>query len=90
MAGPPAVEYTAGVSISSVNSSTLPDPVTSAQAGMRRGLSVFSTAAEAIAQGNLDPSNFVGMIEGQRTYEMNAKVVQSSDEMLGSLLDIKA
>ena len=56
---------------------------------MRRGLSLFSSAAEAIAQGNMDPANVVG-IQGQRTYEMNAKVVRTSDEMLGTLLRIKA
>ena len=57
---------------------------------MRRGLARFSTAAEAVAQGNLDPGNVVSQIEGQRTYEMNAAVLKTADEMLGTLLDTKA
>jgi len=57
---------------------------------MRRGFARFSTAAEAVAQGNLDPGNVVGQIEGQRTYEMNAAVLRTADEMLGTLLDTKA
>ena len=56
---------------------------------MRRGLARFGTAAEEISRGNLDPSNVVGQIEGQRTYEMTAAVVRTADEMLGTLLDIK-
>jgi flagellar hook protein FlgE len=75
--------------ISPLTSSSLPDPIVSAQAGMRRGLALYSTAAEALAQGNLDPGNVIGLIEGQRTYEMNAQVVRTSDEMLGTLLDVK-
>ncbi|HQF38896.1 MAG TPA: flagellar basal body rod C-terminal domain-containing protein [Opitutaceae bacterium] len=63
--------------------------VARAQEGMRRGLARFGTAAEEISRGNLDPSNVVGQIEGQRTYEMNAAVVRTADEMLGTLLDIK-
>ena len=32
----------------------------------------------------------VDEIEGQRTYEMNAAVLKTADEMLGTLLDTKA
>jgi len=76
--------------ISSVPTSSSANATELAQEGMRRGLARFGTAAAAIAQGNLDPSNMVGQIEGQRTYEMNAAVVRTADEMLGTLLDIKA
>ena len=77
------------MSVSALNSSSLPDPIASAQAGMRRGQALYSTAADAIAQGNLDPANVAGMIQGQRTYEMNAQVVRTSDELLGTLLSVK-
>jgi len=54
---------------------------------MRRGLARFNEGSQTVAQGNLDPGGVVGMIEGQRTYEMNAKVLRTADEMLGTLLD---
>ncbi len=75
--------------ISSVPTASSANATAIAQEGMRRGLAQFGTAAAAIAQGNLDPSNVVGQIEGQRTYEMNAAVVRTADEMLGTLLDTK-
>jgi len=31
----------------------------------------------------------VGMIEGQRGFELNLKTIQTADEMLGALLDLK-
>ncbi|MFT3830024.1 MAG: flagellar basal body rod C-terminal domain-containing protein [Opitutaceae bacterium] len=75
--------------ISALQSSSLPDPVSSAQAGMRRGQSLYSTATEALSQGNLDPGNVVALLQGQRTYEMNAQVVRSADDTLGTQLDIR-
>jgi len=73
--------------VSSVSAQTLPDSFAVAQEGMRRGLARFNEGSQAVAQGNLDPGGVVGMIEGQRTYEMNAKVLRTADEMLGTLLD---
>ena len=91
LAKPPGQAYYPPITVvSSVSSSSLPSPIASAQEGMRRGFARFSTAAEAVAQGNLDPGNVVGQIEGQRTYEMNAAVLKTADEMLGTLLDTKA
>ncbi|HLP07677.1 MAG TPA: flagellar basal body rod C-terminal domain-containing protein [Opitutaceae bacterium] len=75
--------------ISALTSSSLPDPVATAQAGMRRGQSLYSTAAEALAQGNLDPGNVVGLLQGQRTYEMNAQVVRAAEDTLGTQLDTR-
>lgn len=31
----------------------------------------------------------VGMIEGQRGFELNLKTIQTADEMLGAMLDLK-
>ncbi len=32
----------------------------------------------------------VGMMEGQRGFELNLKTIQTADEMLGALLDLKS
>ncbi len=57
---------------------------------MRRGLEKVNGAAGSIASGEGDPGSFVDLIVGQRTYEMNAKVLKTGDEMLGTLLDVLA
>ena len=75
--------------ISPLTTSSLPAPLAAAQAGMHRGQALFSTATEALAQGQLDPANMVSLLQGQRTYEMNAQVVRSADETLGTQLDVR-
>jgi flagellar hook protein FlgE len=76
--------------ISPVSTTDLPSAFASAQEGMRRGLAQVDESSAAIADGDLDPGNVVGLIQGQRTFEMNAKVLRTGAEMLGTLLDVMA
>lgn len=69
---------------------SFPSTFSSAHAGIQRGLSRVATAAQSIAEGDIDPQNSVDLIEGQRMMEMNIKVLQTADEMLGTLLNAKA
>ena len=47
--------------------------------------------AENIALNGVDnlEENFVDLIENENNFKANIKVIQTKDEMLGSLLDIK-
>lgn len=76
--------------LSAISSSNLSVLMADAQDGMRRGVAKVDGAAKEIASGEGDPGSFVDLIVGQRTYEMNAKVLKTGDEMLGSLLDVLA
>ncbi len=76
--------------ISPVSFQSSPDAFAIAQEGMRRGLARFSQAAADVVQNDATPENMVGLIEGQRVYEMNAKVLRTADEMLGTLLNVFA
>lgn len=67
-----------------------PDTFAVAQAGMQRGLAQFNHAADLIAGGGIDPGNVVEMMQGQRLYELNAKLLRTGDEMLGTLLNVMA
>ena len=76
--------------ISPVSVQSLPDPFAIAQEGMRRSLTQVASSASALAQGDLDPANIVGLLQGQRLYEVNAKILRTGDQMLGTLLDVVA
>lgn len=61
-----------------------------ARAGLQQGLSQVARAAQSIAKGEYNPRNATDLIEGQRTMEVNARVLQRSDEKLGTLLNVSA
>ena len=71
-------------------SNTLPTAFGAARDGMQRGLSQVARAAQSIAKGEINPQNATDLIEGQRTMEANAKVLQTSQEMVGTLLNTRA
>ncbi|MGF1484582.1 MAG: hypothetical protein ACFBZ8_09475 [Opitutales bacterium] len=58
--------------------------------GMHKAEARAAEAAQALAQGNLDPANFVSLIEAGHMYTANAKAVQTHDERTGQLLEILA
>lgn len=82
--------YPRGVVLSAVSSSSYPILMADAQEGMRRSLERVDRAGQSIISGDADPGGFVDLIVGQRTYEMNAKVLRTGDEMLGTLLNVLA
>jgi flagellar basal body rod protein FlgG len=59
-----------------------------AQEGMQRSMEQVNAASESIANGDLDPGNMIDLMVGQRTYAMNAKLVKTADQMMGTLLDV--
>ena len=46
--------------------------------------------AEAIASGDINVDDMVGLMEGQRSFEANLAVVKTGDQMIGTLLDMFA
>ncbi len=76
--------------ISPVSLPNLPDTFATAQEGMRRSLAQVESSASALAQGDLDPGNIVDLLQGQRLYEINAKILRTGDQMLGTLLSVFA
>ena len=55
--------------------------------GLQAGLKKVNQAASNIAGGDLDPQNFVDLMVGQRSFEANATVIRSQDELIGFFLD---
>jgi len=85
-------KYLVGVPmLSPVSLASLPTSFASAQEGMKRGLAQVDQASAAIADdaGDIAPGNVVNLIQGQRTFEMNAKVLRTGAEMIGTLLDVR-
>ena len=68
----------------------LPPSFSSAKDGMQRGLNLVARASQSIAQEGMGPQNAADLIEGQRTVEMNAKAMQTADEVLGTILNVRA
>jgi hypothetical protein len=58
--------------------------------GMRRGLAQAGQAAEKVASGDLSPENVVAQIQAGVLVKANAVAVQTADELLGSIIDLKA
>lgn len=53
-------------------------------------LAVIGPGGDTVELSNVDlAGEMVGMIEAQRGFEANVKVIKTADEMLGTLLDIK-
>lgn len=50
----------------------------------------FEERARAIARGEIDSADVVGMIEDRRVVEADLATVRVADEMIGSLLDVVA
>lgn len=76
--------------MSSISSISATASFSAAQAGVQRGQALVAQAAQSIAQGEVDPQNMINLIEGQRTVEANLKVLQTEDEILGTILNVKA
>ena len=69
-------------------------PITSVFADFMRSVSTvtarFEERARAIARGEIDSEDIVGMIEDRRAVEADLATVRVADEMIGSLLDMVA
>lgn len=60
-----------------------------AREGMGRAEDKLNEAAGKISQGDISSSRMVDLIVSERMYQANAAVVRTSDEMLGTLIDVK-
>ena len=60
-----------------------------AQEGVQRGLDLAARATSSLSQGEVDPQNIIMLIQGQRTVEASLAVLRTSDEMSGTLLNVK-
>ncbi len=58
--------------------------------GLQRAEAQAVEAAEALAQGELDPKHMVSLVTAGHLYTVNAKAVQMHDERTGQLLEILA
>lgn len=76
------------MAISAVKSSSLAQ-FDQAREGMDRAERRLERSASKIAQGDLDENSILDLIVSERTYQANAVVVRTQDEMIGSLLDVK-
>ena len=60
-------------------------------AGLHRALQGIGSTTRRIVKQQGDPvDNTAGLIKGERNFQANAKVVQAQDEMLGTVIDLKA
>lgn len=76
--------------MSSITSISATSSFSAAQSGVQRGQALVAQAAQSLSQGEIDPQNIINLIEGQRTVEANLKVMQTEDEILGTILNVKA
>lgn len=60
-----------------------------AREGMTKGERKLAKAANAISRGDLTAEPMLDLVVADTMYTANAKVVQTQDAMLGSLLDVK-
>lgn len=56
---------------------------------MARGERKLAKAANAISKGDVSAESMVDLVVAKTMYTANAKVVQTQDAMLGSLLDVR-
>lgn len=70
------------------------DAMTTARAGIERGLAQAASAASVIAGGSGEPADLtraaVDSLQALRQVEASAKAMQRTDRALGTLLDIRA
>jgi hypothetical protein len=73
--------------------SNIPDATQSAQLGIARGISGLNADAQVVAQsvtGSDPTAALVDSLQQKLSVEASAKVLSTSDQMLGTLLDIMA
>ena len=58
--------------------------------GIQAAAAKVEKHAEAIASGDINVDDMVGLMEGQRSFEANLAVVKTGDQMIGTLLDMFA
>ncbi|MBT3784185.1 hypothetical protein HOF92_04355 [bacterium] len=60
-------------------------------AGLQKALQGIGTTTRRIVRQQGNPvDNTTDLIKGERNFKANAKVVQAEDEMLGTVIDLKA
>ncbi len=72
-----------------------PTALDSARQGIEKGVRSFNQAAQAVAsesgQGNgVNPSNLLAGIEARNDVAASAKVFKAADQMIGTLLNLRA
>ncbi|HEY0832558.1 MAG TPA: hypothetical protein VGE72_01510 [Azospirillum sp.] len=68
----------------------LPDPMAAALAGVQNAQARASAATEQLASGNLDPAVILDVTSAQLDFAVNAKVLQTTNDMTKKLLDVTA
>jgi flagellar hook-associated protein FlgK len=58
--------------------------------GLKKATSTVNDAAQNIAGGSQDPQDIVSLSQASTSFQANAAVIKTSDEMTKSLLDITA
>jgi flagellar hook protein FlgE len=58
--------------------------------GLKKATNTVNTAAQNIAGGSQDPQDIVSLSQASTSFQANAAVIRTSDEMTKSLLDITA
>jgi hypothetical protein len=58
--------------------------------GIRRGMAQAGEAAEKMARGDLSPENVVAQIQAEVLVKANVAVMRTTQEILGSIIDLKA
>ena len=76
--------------ISSVSSAGPANLLAAPVEGIRRGVKKFADAGEAIANGEDLPENMANLIEATILVKANAITARTADELIGSLLNVKA
>ena len=70
------------------------DALNRAREGVENGVRAFDVAAQAVAsdgaRGQVAPTNTVDAIEARNQVSASARLFQAADQMLGTLLDIRA
>lgn len=73
--------------VGSVNSS---NATSTAIEGLKKATNTVNNAAQNIAGGSQDPQDIVSLSQASTSFQANAAVIKTSDEMTKSLLDITA
>jgi hypothetical protein len=58
--------------------------------GLQAATAGLNKSAEALASGDLDSGNVIGMIDSKNAAEANIAVLKAGDQMIGTLLDVLA
>ncbi|PTY07442.1 flagellar biosynthesis protein FlgE [Opitutaceae bacterium EW11] len=60
------------------------------QQGIDRAFSMANAAGKKLADGDLDPESMIDLDQAQMMVKMNVAVMKTGDEMLGTLLNVRA